>query len=117
MATRRPCFSLPLSGRLRRVHGCDVGCLQAFGALHEVELNGRSFGERAEPLSLNRGEVNENILAAFHADEAIALGIVEPLDCTGVAHVLMNLLMNSPLVACSNERPSLQDNFRASPPF
>src|SRR6266571_5228588 len=46
----------------------DVGGLEAFGALDQVELDRRTLGKRAKALSLDRREVDEDILAAFHSD-------------------------------------------------
>src|SRR5258706_1018353 len=69
----------------------DVRRLESFGTLHEVELDLGTFGQGTEPFRLNRRKVNEHVLAALGGDEAEALRIVEPLDCTGATHSV-NLL-------------------------
>src|SRR5205814_9690109 len=60
----------------------DVAGLQALRPLHDLELDALPFGERLETLSLDRGEVNEHVLATFLRDEAKTLRIVEPLHGT-----------------------------------
>src|SRR5262245_46553837 len=64
----------------------DVRRLVALGALDDVELDTVTLGQAAESLRLNRGEVNENVLAVFLRDEAKTLGVVEPLHGT-LAHL------------------------------
>src|ERR1051326_5698014 len=66
---------------------CDVLRLQAFRALNEVELHAGAFRKAAEPLRLDRAEVDEHVLSARHGDEAEALRVVEPLDSAGPTHV------------------------------
>src|SRR5690349_15706341 len=61
-------------------------------ALHDVELDPLSLGQRLEPLTLNRRVVDEAVLlAAFGRDEAEALGVIEPLDRAGGAHCSYSL--------------------------
>src|SRR5216117_2820746 len=70
----------------------DVGGLQALRTLDQIELDGGTFGQRAEALGLNGREVNENVLATLSGDEAIAFCVVEPLHRAAAAHILLNLL-------------------------
>src|SRR5215510_13615473 len=72
---RKPWLQLP-----------DVRRLVALGALDDIELDTVTLGQAAESLRLNRGEVNENVLAVFLRDEAKAFGVVEPLHGT-LAHL------------------------------
>src|SRR5688572_23199388 len=73
----RPAFNGPRSS-----NAAHVGRLEAFLGLPNLELYLLAFGERLEPLHRNRGEVHEHILAVGLFNEAIALGIIEPLDLT-----------------------------------
>jgi len=58
----------------------DVRRLQALRALGHVELQRLTLGERLEAVALNRGEVDEHVLAAIRlGDETKALRLVEPL--------------------------------------
>jgi hypothetical protein len=57
--------------------------LEALGAAHDVELHALAFLKAAEAVRVDRGEVNEDIfVVALARNEAEALGIVKPLDCT-----------------------------------
>src|SRR3546814_5840062 len=58
--------------------------LQALLALHDLERDLLAFLQRLEAVSLDRAEMDEQVLAAFRGDEAEALGVVEPLDGTGL---------------------------------
>src|SRR3546814_13890062 len=58
--------------------------LQALLALHDLERDLLAFLQRLEAASLDRAEMDEQVLAAFRGDEAEALGVVEPLDGTGL---------------------------------
>jgi hypothetical protein len=61
----------------------NVLCLKALGAAHDVELHALTFLKAAEAVRVDRGEVHEDIFViALACNEAEALGIVEPLDCT-----------------------------------
>src|SRR5438034_365063 len=66
--------------RARLVLGPDVRGLQALVALHHVELDLLTLGQRLVAFPSNRREVDEDVLAAFALDEAIALLVREPLD-------------------------------------
>jgi hypothetical protein len=70
----RACFTI----RLKRL---DVLGSRAFLALSDLKLNLLSFSQRLEAGALNRGMMDENVLAAiFRADETEALAVVKPLD-------------------------------------
>src|SRR5687767_11651312 len=53
--------------------------VQSLVAGADLELDFLSLGERLEPVHLNGGEVYEHVFAAFLFDEAITLGVIEPL--------------------------------------
>src|SRR5437870_3361739 len=59
----------------------DVHCLRALGAFALLELDLGTLGEALEAVAGDVGVVDEDILrAVLGRDEAVALGIVEPLD-------------------------------------
>src|SRR3546814_10771890 len=58
--------------------------LQSLLALHDLERDLLAFLQRLEAAALDRAEMDEQVLAAFRGDEAEALGVVEPLDGTGL---------------------------------
>jgi hypothetical protein len=60
----------------------NVAGLQTFGALFDSELDLLAFLQVPETLALNGREMDKDIIAAFASEEAIALGPIEPLDCT-----------------------------------
>ena len=60
----------------------DVFSLPALGSLGHFEFNGLAFLQTAKATALNRGEMDENILAGLAADEAVALCVVKPLYCS-----------------------------------
>jgi hypothetical protein len=64
---------------LEKLH---VLSLPALWSLGYVELNGLTFLQRAEAIALNRGEVDEDILAVRPAEKSEALGVVKPLHCS-----------------------------------
>jgi hypothetical protein len=59
-----------------------VRCLQALGAASDFEFNRLPFVQRLVPLRLNRGEVDENVLAGRALDESKSFTCIEPLDCS-----------------------------------
>jgi hypothetical protein len=59
----------------------DVAGLKTLGALFNSELDLLAFLQILEAFALDRGEVHENIIAAFASEEAVALRSIEPLDC------------------------------------
>lgn len=64
------------------LEGSDVRCLQALGTLGHVELNRLAFIQRFVSLRLNRGEMDENVLAGLPLDESKTLAGIEPLYCS-----------------------------------
>jgi hypothetical protein len=58
----------------------------AFGVLGDLELHLLTLAKGLEPLGLDRGMVYEDVRTALAGDEAVALGIAEPLDCTFDRH-------------------------------
>src|SRR5207248_5831319 len=80
LITKRPPFgglyhSVP-KGKLDRL---DVRGLSALGALHDLELNTLTFGQRLVTLLGDRREVHEDVFATLTLDEPIALLVREPL--------------------------------------
>src|SRR5690606_1599724 len=69
---------------LRGLLGLHFVGLQALLALHDLERDLLAFLQRLEAAALDRAEMDEQVLAAFRGDEAKALGVVEPLDDTGL---------------------------------
>jgi len=64
----------------------DVRCLQALGAGGDFEFNRLAFVQRFVPLRLNRGEVDEDVLAGLALDESESLAGIEPLYCSLFFH-------------------------------
>src|SRR6476661_8631938 len=76
-----------LAARRLRSDLADVLSRRALLALHDVELDTVALGEALESGSLNRRVVHEEVLAAIlRRDEAEALGVIEPLHFSCVAH-------------------------------
>src|ERR671929_1067555 len=73
---RRPLLLVP-KGKLNRLH---VRGLSALGALHDLELDLLSLGQRLVAVHRDRGEVHEDVLATLTLDEPVALLVREPLD-------------------------------------
>jgi hypothetical protein len=73
-----PARELSVSG-LQRL---NVGSLRALRAADNLEFNGLSLVEGAVAVRLDRGEMDENVLAALALDETKALAGVKPLYCT-----------------------------------
>src|SRR5437764_804353 len=71
--------TVPARGRERGSDGSDVLGLFTLAAGRDVELDPLTLLEGAVARSLNRGEVNEDVVGAFTRDEAEALLCVEPL--------------------------------------
>src|SRR5688500_11479794 len=76
---------------LHRLH--FVG-LQALLALHDLERDLLAFLQRLEAGALDGTEVHEQVRAGLRGDEAEALGVVEPLDGTGltIGHLSYSLM-------------------------
>ena len=64
---------------LQQLH---VFCLPPLRALDDVELHWLAFLQAAKTVRLNCGEVNENIFPVFTRNKAIALRVIEPLNCS-----------------------------------
>src|SRR5207237_9265935 len=74
------------AGRFRNLSGAlfsalpDVRCLRALRSLRDLVLDLLTLGQAAEPLHLDRGVVDEDVLAAaIRRDEPVAFRVVEPL--------------------------------------
>src|SRR4051794_22604868 len=62
----------------------DVRRLRPLRALAQLVLDPRAFGQRAEPIPRDRGEMDERVLPpVIGSDEAEALLVAEPLHDTG----------------------------------
>jgi hypothetical protein len=61
--------------------------LQAFGALRQVELHGLTLLKALETSRLDCREMHKNVSATLTANEAVALGVIEPLYCSLFCHV------------------------------
>jgi hypothetical protein len=64
------------------LYGLDVLSLPALGAFDDTELNGLTFLEAAESAGLDGRVMNEYVFAVLTADEAVALCVIEPLNCS-----------------------------------
>src|SRR5690349_18709023 len=60
----------------------DLVGLQAFLALHDLEADLLAFLQALEARATDGTEMHEDVGATLPADEAKALGVVEPLDGT-----------------------------------
>jgi hypothetical protein len=74
------------------LEGGDVRSLQALGAAGHFELNRLPVGQRLVPLRLNRGEVDENVLAGLALDESESLAGIEPLNCSLFSQLCFSFL-------------------------
>ena len=70
-------------------HILSLPALRPFG---HVKLHGLAFLQASESARLNGREMHENVLATLAADKAIALGVVEPLNCS-LFHILVLLFL------------------------
>src|SRR5690606_13825348 len=61
-------------------HACHVARLRAFRTFDNLELHRLSFVQCAKARALDGREMHEHVRAAATLDEAVALGVVEPLD-------------------------------------
>ena len=64
------------------LEGLDVRGLQALGTLGDFEFNRLAIIQRLVAISHDRGEMDENVLAALALDESKALAGIEPLHCS-----------------------------------
>jgi hypothetical protein len=76
---RRPHLVVAICRDLDRGH---VLCLPALRALGYFELHCLALLQALEAARLNRREMHENVFAGLTADEAVALGVIEPLNCS-----------------------------------
>src|SRR5690348_340890 len=53
--------------------------VESLGARLDLELDFLSFGERLEAVHRDRRKVDEHVLAPFLLNEAVPLGVIEPL--------------------------------------
>src|SRR5215831_15766294 len=75
-----------------RLQGFDLSAVESdadhvrgvepFLAGADLELHFLSFGERLEPFHTDGGEVDEDVLTAVLLNEAVPLGVIEPLHLT-----------------------------------
>src|SRR5437660_9542519 len=77
----------------RVLSSLDVRRLQALVALHDVELDPLTLGQRPVALHRDRGVMDENVLATLTLDEAVALLVREPLHGALSQHVLPSTTM------------------------
>src|SRR5512147_1646741 len=78
-----------------------IGCLRAFGSLHDFKLDVFTFFQGFKPVTLQCGIVDEDVLSTVKTDESKPFPIVEPLHCSLCLH-------NTPpfLMAMGNKSPS-----------
>ena len=77
-----------LPGVMAGVLACfrDVAGLWPLRTVDNLEFHGLFFLECPKFLTLNRGEVNEDVAAGIALDEAETLPVVESFDLTDDAH-------------------------------
>jgi len=96
----RDCESLVQSGACvasarRRLNAHDVRCLEALGALSEIELNRLALVQAPIAVLLDSGEMHEDIFTRGPLDETITFGSVKPLDCSFLSHNPLLSTLNS----------------------
>jgi hypothetical protein len=99
-------------GALRLEGGYGLS-LQALGARANLEFNRLAFVQRLVALRLNRGVVDENVLAGLALDETEALAGVKPLYCSLFFHFfflffLLSCLCRSPFSRTTKKAASLK---------
>jgi hypothetical protein len=62
-------------------------CLPALRAFGHVKIHRLPFLQALEAAGLDRREMHKDILTVLAADETLALGVVEPLDCSLFCHL------------------------------
>ena len=67
---------------LKLLEDLHVLCLPAFGTFDDVELHRLAFLQAAETVRLNCGEMNENVFSILTGNKAVALRVIEPLNCS-----------------------------------
>src|SRR5579875_1274908 len=73
-----------LSCRLRLLYDDNLIRLRALGALHDVELDLISLAKALVALLLDGAVMDEKIGRIGTSDKSIALGVIEPLNCSFV---------------------------------
>jgi hypothetical protein len=81
-----PASGGPAALNYTKLQAGDVRCLQALGARRDLEFNRLAFVQRLVSISLNSGEMDENIFAGLALDESEALASIEPLNCSLFFH-------------------------------
>jgi hypothetical protein len=81
-------FYLEVSA-LQRANVLSLPTLRSFC---DFEFHALAFLKAAESTGLNCREVHKHIFAALPADEAVAFGVVKPLDCSLFRHTLLVFL-------------------------
>jgi hypothetical protein len=61
--------------------------LKAFRAVNDLKLDIHAFFQRTISRRLDRGVVDENVLAGFTLDETVAFSCVEPLYTASFVHL------------------------------
>jgi len=69
----------PGRARFPRLEGGDVGRLEALGTPGHLEFDSLPLVQRLVSVRLNRGEMDENVLAGLALDESKAFAGVKPL--------------------------------------
>jgi hypothetical protein len=104
-----------------QLEGGDVRCLQALRAFSDVEFNRLPLGERPVPVSLDRGEVHENVLTGLALDESKSLAGIEPLYCSLFFHLfvpsLLSELSGASRAALSRKQKRAASCFGLAAPF
>jgi hypothetical protein len=72
----------------------DVRRLQALLALHDLELDLLTLGQRLVAVGLDRTEVDEDVLALSALDESVALLVRKPLDGALCQTILLHYKTN-----------------------
>src|SRR5688572_20768308 len=86
-----------VQGSVASGDGRDVGGLVALGALGHRELDALVFGQRLEAVALDLAEMGKQVLAAVvGGDEAVALGLVEPLHGAGLDRHVIDAFLKVP---------------------
>ena len=75
-------MTAPFDQLLTGLGRLNVLCLEALGALYDVEGDWLAFLKAAEAICLNRREMHENILAVGTAEKAETLRVIKPLNCS-----------------------------------
>src|SRR4051794_4728938 len=92
-----------------------VRCLQALLALHDLELDALTFGQRLVALHRDRREVDEDVLALLALDEAVTLLVREPLN--GALSQLCLLATSETTARAPSRRPTVKRAKRSVTPW